>query len=130
MSALDYLLQGLATVPPERGILLDQSRRMRPEICGFISEAMYDGRLSSHPDAELREIVTAAGAHPAIRPAGVVFLQAPHQGNTQSSSAEADAIALDLVPVTVCTPVESPRDYRGECKSGWVNKRWVRLVAG
>lgn len=92
MSALDYLLQGLATVPPERGILLNQSRRMRPEICGFISEAMYDGRLSSHPDAELREIVTEAGAHPAIRSAGVVFLQAPHQGNTQSSSAEADAI--------------------------------------
>jgi uncharacterized protein len=93
MSALDYLLQGLATVPPERGILLNQSRRMRAEICGFISEAMYDGRLSSHPDAELREIVAGAGAHPAILAAGIVFLQAPHHGNTQSSSAEADAIA-------------------------------------
>ncbi|MDX2275673.1 MAG: TM0106 family RecB-like putative nuclease [Hyphomonadaceae bacterium] len=93
MSALDYLLQGLATVPPERGILLNQSRRMRPEICGFISEAMYDGRLSSHPDAELREIVAAPGVHPAIRAAGIVFLQAPHQGNTQSSATEADAIA-------------------------------------
>lgn len=30
----------------------------------------------------------------------------------------------------VGSPVESPRDYHGECKSGWVNKRWVRVVAG
>lgn len=30
----------------------------------------------------------------------------------------------------VSSPIESPRDYRGECKSGWVNKRWVRVVAG
>lgn len=30
----------------------------------------------------------------------------------------------------VGSPVESPRDYHGVCKSGWVNKRWVRVVAG
>lgn len=30
----------------------------------------------------------------------------------------------------VGSPVESPRDYRGECKSGWINKQWVRVVAG
>jgi hypothetical protein len=40
-----YLLQGEATVAPDRGILLDTSWRMHPAICGFISEAVHDGRL-------------------------------------------------------------------------------------
>lgn len=93
LSALDYLLQGLATVPPERGILLNESRRMRPEICDFVSEAIYDGRLSAHPDTLRRELVLSVGAHPAVRSAGFVFLATQHAGRTQSNPVEADAIA-------------------------------------
>ncbi|HXN07609.1 MAG TPA: TM0106 family RecB-like putative nuclease, partial [Nitrospiria bacterium] len=44
-SSLEYLLQGDATISPERGIFLDTTWRMRKEICRFISEAIYDGRL-------------------------------------------------------------------------------------
>ena len=36
----------------------------------------------------------------------------------------------DTLDCGVSSPVESPRVYRGTCKSGWVNKRWVRVVAG
>ncbi|MFT3808086.1 hypothetical protein [Arenimonas sp.] len=30
----------------------------------------------------------------------------------------------------VSSPVASPRVYSGKCKSGWVNRRWVKVVAG
>ena len=44
-SALEHLLDGLATVPPERGVFLSKTRRMHPGLCRFISDAFYDGRL-------------------------------------------------------------------------------------
>jgi uncharacterized protein len=96
LSALDYLLRGAATVSPERGILLNESRRMRPEICDFISSAFYDGRLTSHRDTLAREVVVDPGDHPAIRSAGIVWLPVAHAGRTQSNPAEADVIA-DLI---------------------------------
>jgi predicted RecB family nuclease len=49
LSCLDYAMENLPTVPVERGILLNVSRRMHPSICNFISVAMYDGRLTAHP---------------------------------------------------------------------------------
>ena len=44
-SSLEYLLDGHATVPPERGVFLPITWRMCPDVCRFISEAVYDGRL-------------------------------------------------------------------------------------
>ncbi len=36
-SVLDHLLPGAATVPPSRGIFLDVTWRMHPNLCGWIS---------------------------------------------------------------------------------------------
>lgn len=36
----------------------------------------------------------------------------------------------DNIDCGVSSPVESARSYNGKCKSGWVNRRWVRVVAG
>ena len=44
-SVLTHLFGEGRTVAPERGIFLDRSYRMQPEICAFISQTMYDGRL-------------------------------------------------------------------------------------
>lgn len=93
MSCLDYLLSGAATVAPEYGILLNESRRMHPDICTFISEAIYEKRLRPHPSTEDRYLVPSADAHPAIRPSGISFLRTNHEGCLQSSPEEADAIA-------------------------------------
>jgi predicted RecB family nuclease len=94
VSSLEYLLQDHATVPPDRGILLSQSRRLHPALCQFISEAIYDGRLEAHPDAKERQLILQVDAHPALQPAGLSFLGVAHEGCTQSSLAEAEAIAL------------------------------------
>jgi superfamily I DNA and/or RNA helicase len=93
VSCLEYLLQDKATVPPDRGILLSESRRLHPALCKFISEAIYDGRLSAHPDAAVRQLILQPGAHPALQSAGLTFLGIKHAGCTQSSPAEAEAIA-------------------------------------
>ena len=48
-SALEYLLDGTATIAAERGIFLDRTWRMHPDVCRFISDAVYDGRLQPEP---------------------------------------------------------------------------------
>ncbi len=93
VSCLDYLMQDHATVPRDRGILLDVSWRMHPAVCGFISDAIYDGRLTAHPETADRYLVLSEGAHPILRPAGVSVLEVAHEGCTQSSAEEADAVA-------------------------------------
>ncbi len=94
-SALDYLLNGEATIPPNRGIFLATTWRMHPAVCGFISEAVYDGQL--HPEAGNvhRTLVLNGGAHPLLRPAGIVHMPIQHQGCAQRSDEEA-ALVKDL----------------------------------
>ncbi|MEI6559789.1 MAG: TM0106 family RecB-like putative nuclease, partial [Rhodospirillaceae bacterium] len=60
-SVLEHLLGGLATVPADRGTFLDVSWRMHPELCGWISEAIYDGRLRSHHSAATKPLPAEAG---------------------------------------------------------------------
>ena len=49
VSALAHLIGEYDTVPANRGIFLPVSRRMHPDICQFISEQVYESRLTSHP---------------------------------------------------------------------------------
>ncbi|MGA0601514.1 TM0106 family RecB-like putative nuclease [Caulobacter sp. KR2-114] len=93
LSCLDYLMQDHATVPPERGILLDVSRRMRPEVCSFISEAFYEGRLEAHTSTTERALILHQDAHPALKPAGISVVAVPHEANRQTSPEEADVVA-------------------------------------
>ena len=58
-SILDFLLAGQATVAPDRGIFLNQTRRLRPEICRFISDAFYEGRLEPEPGTADRHLIFA-----------------------------------------------------------------------
>ena len=46
-SALEFLLTDYATVPPTLGVLLNQTWRMHPDVCHFISQALYEGRLTN-----------------------------------------------------------------------------------
>ena len=92
LSTLEYLLEGKATVPEDRGILLNETRRLHPSLCAFTSEAIYDGRLEAHPDTAKRYLVIQPGAHVALRTAGLSFVPVAHDGCTQSSRAEAEII--------------------------------------
>jgi predicted RecB family nuclease len=87
LSCLEWLLGDHATIPPDRGIFLSVSHRMHPEVCGFISDQVYEGRLTSHPDtAKLRVESTSLPA------AGAFWMPVPHEGNSQISLEEVSAI--------------------------------------
>ena len=73
VSALGHLLGKSATVDPSRGVFLDHTWRMHPDICAFMTEQFYEGRLC--PRAELgRQTVVGPGppgrARPALRSGG------------------------------------------------------------
>ncbi len=91
-SVLDYLLQGQATIPPEQGIFLENSWRMHPDICRFISAAIYNGRLASHPKTEKRKLVLTDDADSALKPTGIHVEPIDHEGCSQESEEEATRI--------------------------------------
>lgn len=100
VSVLEHLLQGKSVVPPERGIFLDESHRMHPAICGWVSEAIYDGRLLAHPSCAVQALLLPEGAHPALSATGLRFRAVLHQGRSQRSdeeAAEVVAIWRDLM---------------------------------
>ena len=92
-SALDYLLQGRATIPETLGLFLDTTWRLHPRLCHFISETMYDGRLRAAPPTKNRLVRRPADGGRHIRhEAGLVFVPAEHTGNTQASAEEVGLI--------------------------------------
>ena len=89
-SALGHLLDGRDTIPSGRGVLLTESWRMHPDVCTFVSERSYGGRLHSHPPCTTRQVSISAGV---LRGAGLRTLEVHHTGCSQSSDEEAHTIA-------------------------------------
>lgn len=87
LSCLDWMLGEHATLPQSRGIFLPVSRRMHPAVCRFISDQVYEGRLTSHPDTA-RQSVTGTP----FPEAGAFWVPVPHEGNAQISLEEVAAI--------------------------------------
>jgi predicted RecB family nuclease len=90
-SVLEHLLGDDHTVQPNRGVFLNISYRMHPEICGFISRTVYDGRLSPGADT-FRNDVTSPG----MTGVGLRFLPVSHQHNSRESGEEAGRIADEI----------------------------------
>ena len=87
LSCLEWMLGVHATVPPDRGIFLPASRRMHPDVCRFISDQVYEGRLTSHSDTA-RQAVTGTS----LPATGAFWVPVPHEGNAQIASEEVAAI--------------------------------------
>src|SRR3954453_16622256 len=88
-SALDHLLEGRAVVPPERGIFLSRTWRVHPDLCRFVSDAVYDSALHSEAGCAHQRLVLGPGAHRALKPAGLAFVPVVHGGCRQKSEEEA-----------------------------------------
>ena len=79
VSVLEHLLGQEQTIPEDRGLFLERSWRMHPDVCAFISEIVYAGRLHSDDSAARRR--TAFGT-------GIRFLPVEHEGNRSASDEE------------------------------------------
>ena len=80
-SALGWLSNGHATLPPEYGYFLADSWRMHPALCDAVSDLAYDSKLEAANAATLRHLEGA--------PAGVECVYVDHQGNSTDSIEEA-----------------------------------------
>jgi predicted RecB family nuclease len=90
VSAMEQLLAGQAMVPADRGIFLAKTRRMHPDICQFVSDAVYDGRLVPAPNTEKQRLILDAAAVPeALAATGIRFVYVEHEGCAQKSLPEA-----------------------------------------
>src|SRR5690606_1618899 len=94
-SSLEYLLDGGSTVAPDRGIFLADTYRMHPAVCGFISSAIYDGRLHSAPGLERQRLMPRRGLPALFREPGLVTVDVASDGAGQRNEAEAAAIKAD-----------------------------------
>jgi hypothetical protein len=100
-STLEYLLESHATIPSDLGIFLGETWRMHPEVCRFISGAVYEDRLIPKPLTAGRTIRFRTGSRRHIQQsAGVVFIPVEHEGNTYQSEEEAEVIAQIVAELT------------------------------
>jgi len=115
-SALDHLLEGRATVPADQGVFLPVTRRMHPDLCGFISEAVYEGRLEAEASCAGQRLEVDVARDPdALAPAGLRFVDVAHVGCSQRSPDEAGRVA---------------RTYGTLLGSTWIDRHDTRYVIG
>ena len=109
-SVLRHLLGDRHTVPPDRGIFLDTSYRMQPEICCFVSAAMYDGRLHASAGTDLHRVDVAGDTR-----AGLYFASIDHAGNGASSEQEAEYVVAQIAALRASGRVTDswPPDWMG-----------------
>jgi len=100
VSALEHILGEHQTIPPEKGLFLDQTRRMHPSICEYVSELFYERKLQSMQGLE-RQLLSGDTKYAG---AGLYYEQVQHIGNQNFSLEEAERvreIVNDLVQGTV-----------------------------
>ena len=92
VSALDHVLDGRQTISREEGLFLDTTFRMHPDICGFISEIAYEGRLGSDSSCTNQRLEDGEP----VGGVGIRHIPVEHQGN-RTVSREEISIVADLV---------------------------------
>ncbi len=86
-SVAEHLLGEHETLPPEMGVFLEETWRMRPEVNAFISESFYEGRLEPAAVTSTRSVADGAG---------VRFLPVEHTGHATAAPEEALAVAAEI----------------------------------
>ena len=85
VSVLQHLLGSRTTIPEDRGIFLPKTWRMHPDVCRFISEAIYDGRLEPEESNANQTLLLTELADARLRPTGIGFVPVVHEGCSQKS---------------------------------------------
>ena len=86
-SVLEHVLSGHATIPDYQGVFLAETRRMHPDVSRFISDQIYEGRLTSHESCSQQ--ATDWGT-------GLRWLRVDHVGRSTESEEEAAVVATRI----------------------------------
>ncbi|MGC1418966.1 MAG: TM0106 family RecB-like putative nuclease [Acidimicrobiales bacterium] len=93
-SVLEHVLGEHATIPESQGVFISETRRMHPDVCSFISNQIYEGRLTSH--ASCAQQRTAFGT-------GLRWLRAEHSTRS-TESYEESALVIEQISRMLATP--------------------------
>jgi predicted RecB family nuclease len=122
-SVLHYLLGGAQTISKHRGIFLDRSYRMHPNICDFISRSVYGGRLHAMPSTAKQRVTLPRVSRPGVQTichpetqttcqpellegSGLRYIPLSHEGNSRESVQEAERISNEIAVLLKGTVTE------------------------
>jgi uncharacterized protein len=88
-SAFDYLLQDSSTIKPTQGLFLAETHRLHPDVCRFISELFYEGRLLPRPENHRQRLNTEGP----LDGTGLRFVPVSHFGNQNESEEEIEKVS-------------------------------------
>jgi len=95
LSILDYLLHKTPAIPNDMGIFLNKTYRMHSAVNQFISDAIYEGKLTASPENDLQRVRIPDGYQGTLnKEAGIITVPVMHQENTQASDEEAEQIVI------------------------------------
>jgi uncharacterized protein len=89
VSALERVLGDNVTMPADRGLFIENTRRMHPAVCAFTSEVFYENRLTSLEGLDNQTILGDGR----MRGAGLRVVDVYHEGNDNSAPEEARVVA-------------------------------------
>ena len=96
VSALEHLLEGKKTISEEKGIFLEKTWRMHPNICSFDSEMFYESRLHAVDGLEKQRVE----GNTQFQGSGLFYKAVIHQGNNNLSLEEIDEIEKITIELT------------------------------
>jgi uncharacterized protein len=109
VSALHHILGEHQTIPADRGLFLEETWRLHPDICRFTSELFYEGRLQPRPGLETQKVITAGR----LTGTGLRYVPVVHAGNQNSSPEEADCVRALVGEILGQSPRWTDRSGKG-----------------
>jgi uncharacterized protein len=84
-------------MPPERGLFIEKTWRLHPDVCAFTSEVFYESKLTPEAGCERQSLrgvpPESRPGVPPLRGAGIRWLPVEHAANAVDSPEEAAEIA-------------------------------------
>ena len=105
VSALAHLLEDKETIDEDQGLFLEETWRLHPAICDFISELFYAGKLEAREHNLLQEVHSQS----AISGAGLWYLPVTHEGNVNTSLEEAEVVEALVGQILAGNPTWTTR---------------------
>jgi len=91
LSCLEWMLGSNRLVKSGEGIFLEETWRMHPKLCTYISEQFYEGRLHAHPDTANQSIFASP-----LPKAGAYLVPVDHQ-ELHMQECEEEGIAIHSI---------------------------------
>ena len=89
LSTLEFLIGEDTTLPVDKGLFLDTTYRMHPDVNNFISKYFYDDKLKPHSVTKTRTLNITSDL---FKDSGIQFISVNHIGNTQESQEEVQVV--------------------------------------